>query len=680
MRVFSWMLLLAVLVAVAGCSSAAMKSTPLSLWDDPEPVAIGPAEGRVNFWPLFYYRKPALSILWPFFAMTDEEHAFVPLYEYDRSKERLRVGSIHQALWSLADFKPQKKEWRILNTWKDEDSFFFVPLVYGNWEDKSFAVVPIIGHDDDLWWTLPYTHAKDFNGILGPLFFLKKNDVKTFAMYPAPLAAYWHEAEETGSMLLPLYYHESREDGATTNLGALLFHRKAEGDDRWFWYLAGLGGAGHEKKSRWNRLLPLWYFSADAKDSLFLSFPFSHSRSESGGVTNVLLPGYLKVWDKDSFVAGYGLPFFWRFGGKKGGGSMLLPLYYHKSEDDETTFLTPLFGVAPNMQYWGGPAFVSIQRNKGYFRSFVWPLSGFWKDDQKRGSWMAPLWLEKSGEKKSCFLTPLVSWGHDEKRGFFNLLMLVFHGSRSEGEYDYDGLLGLMGASKAQRQNRREVWCHPLFKWIGSDKRTEIRTLLLKTRWRKQSRAEIEAEMTEVIRKRVEDFHAKDFSTTETLAHIQNIPRWTGETQSRTSSLFWLYGREKSLTAKWAEKDNPEAGLRFLEKRQSHLFPIYAHQYQEGQGGSFSFIWRVFDTKTVENVDAPDYYRQRVLWRLFHREVQGDEARTDVFPFIVWDRTKDTRAFSFAGGLLGYESEKGNRTLRFLWIPIPVTRSDAPGD
>ena len=63
-----------------------------------------------------------------------------------------------------------------------------------------------------------------------------------------------------------------------------------------------------------------------------------------------------------------------------------------------------------------------------------------------------------------------------------------------------------------------------------------------------------------------------------------------------------------------------------------------------------------------------------MLWRLFHRETQGEVVATDIFPFIRYDRNgeKDTTELKWAEGLLGYEREGDEKNLRLLWLPIPL--------
>ena len=70
--------LMMLLLSVTGCSTTAMKGTPFYTGESNRRQ--GPVEQRVNAWPLFYYREPALSVLWPIFEMTDEHVAIRPLF------------------------------------------------------------------------------------------------------------------------------------------------------------------------------------------------------------------------------------------------------------------------------------------------------------------------------------------------------------------------------------------------------------------------------------------------------------------------------------------------------------------------------------------------------------------------------------------------------------------------
>ena len=63
---------------LSGCTSAEMKGTPFYRGDYGKRT--GPAEQRVNAWPLVYYRNPALSVLWPVLEFTDDHTAVRPIF------------------------------------------------------------------------------------------------------------------------------------------------------------------------------------------------------------------------------------------------------------------------------------------------------------------------------------------------------------------------------------------------------------------------------------------------------------------------------------------------------------------------------------------------------------------------------------------------------------------------
>ena len=87
------------LLFVTGCSTTAMKGTPFYTGEYSRRQ--GPVEDRVNIWPAFYYREPAVSVLWPLFEMTDDHVAVRPLfsvYGLDQTNHQYNV------LWPLTEF------------------------------------------------------------------------------------------------------------------------------------------------------------------------------------------------------------------------------------------------------------------------------------------------------------------------------------------------------------------------------------------------------------------------------------------------------------------------------------------------------------------------------------------------------------------------------------------------
>src|SRR5262249_49644670 len=83
------------------------------------------------------------------------------------------------------------------------------------------------------------------------------------------------------------------------------------------------------------------------------------------------------------------------------------------------------------------------------------------------------------------------------------------------------------------------------------------------------------------------------------------------------------------------------------------VFPAFEQKADRDQA-STELLWRLYDSKRERTADGSTYERQRVLWRLFHREMLGARTSVDVFPFIAYDRDTDLLQWSFMGGLVGW--------------------------
>ena len=125
-RLKCWIAIVPLAALLTGCASTAMKGTPFYTGD--YGVRRGPAEDRVNLWPLLYYREPALSVLWPIGEFTDEHFAIRPLMSVYGLDQSNRVYSV---LWPLAQFDHQT-----------HDNWIF-PLFWG---DHYLTLFPLYWH------------------------------------------------------------------------------------------------------------------------------------------------------------------------------------------------------------------------------------------------------------------------------------------------------------------------------------------------------------------------------------------------------------------------------------------------------------------------------------------------------------------------------------------------------
>jgi len=89
-----------------------------------------------------------------------------------------------------------------------------------------------------------------------------------------------------------------------------------------------------------------------------------------------------------------------------------------------------------------------------------------------------------------------------------------------------------------------------------------------------------------------------------------------------------------------------------------------------GERSRLELFWRLYDGESRALEDGRTYSRQRVLWRIFHRETLGDRTSIDVFPFITYDRDTELWQWSFMGGLAGWRTKGDERSLRLLYLAI----------
>lgn len=273
----------ALLLGGSGCASPAMKGTPF--YSDLSPGREGPAQDRVNLWPLLYYRDPVLSILWPLLEYSDESFAIRPIFSVDGLGQPKKEYSV---LWPLGSFNQ-----------KTGANYFF-PFFWGDNYCVGFPLFWQSGH--------PIAEKQGYNTLF-PLWWYYRSD-DAYSLYaPWPLFHVKREGASRGWHIFPLAGSYNWEDGYYRYQAFPLAHQyKAE------------GGAEH-----WNTVLPLYFYSRTPRSKLFLSLPWSSGKTTLGqtasqGVTR----DELSQWQ------------------------LLFPLYYNAREPDARMFATVLGGYSRN--------------------------------------------------------------------------------------------------------------------------------------------------------------------------------------------------------------------------------------------------------------------------------------------------------------------------------------------
>ncbi len=701
LSVFMLVLLLGLFV---GCSTTAMKSTPL--WDREYEKANGPAEDRINVWPLFYYRNPALSALWPLISATDEGHAFVPFYEYDKSDRHMRLGTLHQIAPAFADFNGEDETKRVFNVMSDkkEHTFWVLPFYFQDCDDKELYIIPVLYKSEDGFWTPLYTHTRDLKGFFGPLFFRYAANGSTRYFFPWPILGFWSGDKEKGFRAFPLGWYNRRGDYVNLNLGLLLYNYMGRSDWKQHDYLWPLGQYSSNKENKTNRLIPLFY--ANEKN------------------------GKKFLW-----VLG---PLFTHWADKNERGHCTLPFYYYNSESDrDYALITTLGGISKSKERERldvlGPLYYRSESTTESYHTVMWPLWHDYKTTDSRKIALFPAFMHSEGSKERKFVSIPMSFGRKGEDSFFNLGLVLFHREKNaestgtwlaplfyhveqsagSSVYTLPLSFGKMGdvrfmnvglllynheisprrtkryfpmpfagyESRRNEQGEREgfsSWLFPIFSYEDQIRQRNYHSLLTRIERLKPDRQALEEEFRKNLPERLKSL------SSETKPYPINQSHKLYE----YSYLFRLANFQSSLhsVAKPVEKQSaddaqstPSLPISYLEKDwdvrhtqtdTGYVFPLFHYDKREGEGATFSLLWRLYDSAKKGDSPEAQYTRRRVLWRVFHRESEGERISTDVFPFIAMDKGKDLRKFSFMGGLVEFGKKDGTSNLKLFYIPL----------
>ena len=644
----------AALLCLASCSTVYMKGTPLYTGDYSKPQ--GPPEDRVNVWPIAYYHKPALSVLWPLMDFTDDHAAIRPVftvYKLDKPHHEWNL------FWPLVQFDFDADQHRIVPLFwgRDEDKKpYFVAFPEVWWFDKTKGVFPVF------WWKDGFTvfplgwyqkdqhsalfplwvHTREGKGehdthVLWPIFRLldtaaekgwrvwplvgdykEKDSRYSYALWP--LCHYSRDGDEITRVAFPFYFEDGDKKKAWWLLLPLAFRSK-DGQDSLL--LTPLWSEGKAGGKSWNALLPFYYYGAEPSTSLGPGPAAKTSRlltPLAGRLESPERTQWVVVPLASSLAWGKGekdLWLLWPIAHARWGGDNLqhhlLPLYYY--DRDEKLFLSPLvsWSADGDMQhlYFLGPL-AHLGWGKGELQHHVLPLYAYDRDER-------------------MFLTPLASWQSKPDDGFVNLGMLLGHYSwAKDGERRLGVLIPFTGFWWNQKAGGRGAYVFPLFYW---------------QRWRRAKGSESDYLLTVpwMYSERSAGVRpaAKDGSTPQTA--------WT----QRKSGLFPLWWYDRRTEAPAGGTPTRRVGFSLLG---------WLYDYQGGFGQK--------DDKDPKKTH--DYVRSRILWRVMHYEKLDGGESLDLFPFITWDRKADGyRGASFLWRF--YRNERtadGGRNVDLFFLPL----------
>jgi hypothetical protein len=400
-------------------------------WDDP----FGATGGTDTLFPLWIFNSDthshySLHLAWPFCQFKTDEHA-----------SGFRV-------W------PVFADWRLKND--GYYGWYAWPLGW-RWGDDSTR-----------------------NRMLMPLFYQRTTpDDTTFAS----LLAGWHKTPDSGwSYLVPAGYRHNDPDG-TRGWYTLLGGNRRDLDGDGFWYAVPALAWGNREGTRtdtWiggplyhhraspeassSHLLPLYYYSQDRDNSLFISLPYSHHRD--GSETWNLVPPFWFNYrdDAGSFAL---TPLYMRGRDNRTGKdwSAIPPVYYHRDTERGDTFLSPLYGAwsgAGDSRHALVPPLLSYYRN-GDDRGDIWTLGGLghvsWGPN-RGSSYLFPLYYESADD--SATLSPLwARWKPTDDRTISLVPPLLSWSDRESDHTDLHLLLALAKLSWGEKPS--ESWIFPLY-------------------------------------------------------------------------------------------------------------------------------------------------------------------------------------------------------------------------
>ena len=605
--------LLALAALSSGCRTNAMKGTPF--FSGEYKGRVGPAENRVNLWPLVYWRDPALSVLWPIGEYADDRLAVRPLFSRYRDKPDGPYTETN-ILWPIAHFDAAHGDYRVFpyfwgRSWGHGSYHVLFPFVWDfrHPDNKSGcnALFPLWIHDwderagrsetDVLWPIFNRETGPNTDYVrLFPLFGRSRNP-KNGDGFDWALAGLLGRSKENGIeyyWALPFFLRNVQDD----ELWTLLWSGSLGGDKRW-WFVPLLLSGGR--------------YDADGSDTLTVLL---------GG-----LAGWIRAGGE--LDRSWLLPLWYR----EGGNLFTLPYARWTSGDGtEHAWYTPLFGTLrgthsgswlfPLWDWDDGP-------NGSYDRSFLLVAGGSRRPYYSSGTFLTtrylfPLWWRQTrgadpddlaAESGGAVLPP-GDWSAPRPETAEPHRREYAHPDwESEGSRETRWLLGLGGSKSFASRRLEEPW--------------ERRPPSLKAR------------------------READFAITDAAGAPTNGAALVRYSQSESSWLFPLWDAETTRGAAF----DPATGERVAG----------------GSTEDFSLLWFLYDYRHESAPeDGHEYTRRRVLWRLYHDETLDGDRSIDIFPGIGIDSKKNGyRKVSFLWRLFRYESDPDKGTsLDILFLPL----------
>lgn len=502
---------------------------------------------------------------------------------------------------------------------------------------------------------------------------------------------FWYsKSDANGSLLvsLPLF---SSSDGKTTTTMALLngYFDRHSPDGRyqaWFWPFVSRFS---NDRGRGHAVIPLYLFKENiAGVKTFFSPPVSWS--SDGSMLNVgviLYHGTNRDGRREGSLM-WPLTHWWSDKKKNDSGSAVLPLYWWQNQGaDNKLFLSPLGGFSRTPDDTSidllGPLYYSNASRDGkkLYRTMLWPV---WHQG-------------RNGDSRQQALVPLYYLNRAKDK--FDFFSIPFFHSKDKHDSKYAALLNTVGWSRGLDSPRLSHHVFPLYFWDSSAENSGfgLGMGLICSFWHSRLNQEaLRERLRQDFTSRIRCLEKFQKDKTGREVSLEDRPGYEGFPYNDTQQIYErqflcglfpaetsLHGRiqpmkqgEKPAPGEETIKDDKGKDWRLRIQEEEHVGRTLLYRFDRigDQSQRRQLLWRLYDSIWRREDDNIVYTRQRVLWRIFHRETKGEQVSTDVFPFIAYDRnpSKKRNQWSFAGGLIGFKKEKDARVLLLFWLPIPL--------
>lgn len=356
-------------------------------------------------------------------------------------------------------------------------------------------------------------------------------------------------------------------------------------------------------------------------------------------------------------------------------------LFGRKDEQPEKSYfaLFPLFGTLKHrygkdeISFMLFPLFLKTRQEGMTNYNFVWPFFGAYGGDGVSGGRFWPLYGIR--EKEDSFEDEFALWP------FYTHREKDFYGERVTSTAF---LPFYYGTDAPGRKQRTYLW--PFINVIN-DSNKNVRRWDIPWPFVTISRGSVHTNrFWPLYSQRTEDKYRTGFFLWPMFGYKTYV--FKDYISTKTTGALWLV---KSTTY-------TPTNERGKSGKTVHLWPLFSY-YKDTDGTSrFHFLsiletflvdnpprehnWSSFWQLVVWQMDADGNQKSSILWNTIRTErterLMKFELRP-IIPVISFEKSDVRSKFYLVGGLLGFKSEAGRKTLSFLFVPIPVS-SGGGGD